>query len=147
MRMRLTERVNLDVEKSRKKQSRNKFFNGMYAEYSGLVIHENGYIDSITFINFLNRIIEHLDTEPAIEHLLYTVGKNFLASRLNDNAHIHTIQKSYGSNWKVLRFQNLVRLGADINNAGLDSLPRPTLVGAFLYQKEGLRQGKNILSI
>jgi hypothetical protein len=41
-----------------------------------------------------------------------------------------------GDNWKSVRFKHLVRLGADIENAGLDTLPRATLVGALLYQKE-----------
>lgn len=115
----------------------------MYAEYSGLVVLENGYMDSVTFIYLLNQITEYLDSEIAIEHHLYTIGKKFLALQLNDKQHLDIIQKIYGVDWKTSRFHNLVRLGADIDNACLGSLPRPTLVGAFLYLKEKLRQSES----
>lgn len=113
----------------------------MYAEYSGLVVSENGYMDSLTFIQLLDEITLYLNNETDREHDLYSIGKNFLALRLNDNNHLAPIKIFYGDNWEATRFQNLVRLGADIANAGLGSLPRPTLVGALLYQKEKLIRG------
>lgn len=54
----------------------------------------------------------------------------------NDNSTLVLIKNVLGEQWESIRFQNLVRLGADIENANLASLPRATLVGGLLYQKE-----------
>jgi len=121
----------------RNQVSRKKFFNGLYAEYSGLVLTDNGYIDSVLFIDMLNAAKQYIDDEPDNEHALYTLGKAFLARKKND-AYLDAIKDKLGSDWKALRFQHLVRLGADIHKVGLSSLTRATLVGVLLFQKEKL---------
>lgn len=110
----------------------------MYAEYSGLVISEAGYMKSSTFNNLLEDIKTLLDENVNMEHHLYAIGKSFLDSKNKNEVHLTNIKEILGNDWNALRFRNLVRLGADIENAGLGSLSRATLVGAFLYQKEKL---------
>lgn len=127
--------------RARKKVSRQKFFNGLYAEYTGLALNENGYIDSAPFNALLEEIKVRLDEKADNEHRLYEMGKAFLDLKKNDKDRLTEISNLLGENWKALRFQNLVRLGADIENAGLSFLSRPTLVGALLTQKEKMNEG------
>lgn len=77
-----------------------------------------------------------MDDEVDREHALYAIGKSFIELQKNKNDNLVVIQNKLGENWKALRFQNLVRLGSDIENTGLAALSRATLVGALLYQKE-----------
>ncbi|MDQ5930282.1 MAG: hypothetical protein QG594_2069 [Bacteroidota bacterium] len=127
--------------RARKKVSRQKFFNGLYAEYTGLALNENGYIDSASFNDLLDEIKIILGEKSDNEHQLYEIGKAFLDLKKNDKDRLTKISDFLGENWKTLRFQNLVRLGADIENAGLASLSRATLVGALLTQKEKMNEG------
>lgn len=113
----------------------------MYAEYSGLVLTSKGYMDSSVFTKLLEEIKTLLDDEVSKEHALFTLGKTFLESKKRNESHLENIKKMLGDDWNAVRFRNLVRLGADIENSGLGSLSRATLVGAFLYQKEKLLGG------
>lgn len=113
----------------------------MYAEFSGLVLTETGYMDSSSFNEVLEKIKTLLDEEVNKEHQLYVIGKSFLESKKRNDAHLANIKKMLGNDWNALRFRNLVRLGADIENAGLGTLSRATLIGSFLYQKELLLGG------
>lgn len=133
--------LSINQLKERKYQSRSKFFNGMYAEYSGLVITETGYMDSSLFKQILEDVKTFLDGEANREHQLYTLGKSFLDSKKEKEKHLAHIKKIFGEEWSALRFRHLVRLGADIENAGLSTLARATLIGSFLYQKEKLLGG------
>lgn len=108
----------------------------MYAEYSGLVFDEQGYMDSHSFNKILNEIIEFLDKMITREHQIYAIGISFLKHNVKKIQHAEQLKKILGSDWKALRFRNLVRLGADIENAGLGTLSRATLIGALLYYKE-----------
>lgn len=120
----------------RKSESRRKFFNGLYAEYTGIVIDKNGYIDSYQFNKILDDVNKCLNDDSDIEHHFYSIGKWFLDLNKNDDGSLILIKKMLGEKWESVRFQNLVRLGADIENANLASISRATLVGALLYQKE-----------
>jgi hypothetical protein len=71
-----------------------------------------------------------------MEHHFYSIGKWFLDLDRRDKSTLSLIKNKAVDNWESVRFQNLVRLGADIENANLSSIPRATLVGALLYQKE-----------
>lgn len=113
----------------------------MYAEYSGLVISEAGYMDSSSFKILLEAVKLFLDEEVSREHQIYAIGKSFLDLNKKKEDHLASMKKILGDNWKTLRFRNLVRLGADIENAGLGTLSRATLVGSLLYQKEKLLGG------
>jgi hypothetical protein len=113
----------------------------MYAEYSGLVISEQGYMESSVFNIFLEDIKKFLDEEVSREHQVYAIGKSFLDLNKKKEDHLAQIKKILGDDWKALRFRNLVRLGADIENAGLGTLSRATLIGSLLYQKEKLLGG------
>lgn len=108
----------------------------MYAEYTGIVISEEGYISSDAFNQILTDIKAHLNSDDNTEHKLYSIGEWFLKLHKNDETNLQYIKKMAGDNWKSVRFKNVVRLGADIEKSGLDTLPRATLVGALLYQKE-----------
>lgn len=134
-------RLHIEKVNSRKIESRKKFFNGMYAEYSGLVFNENGYMDSPVFNKLLDDVKEFIDREVNREHQIYAIGKSFLEQNLKKEQHVEQLKKILGDDWKALRFRNLVRLGADIDNAGLGTLSRATLIGALLYQKEKLLRG------
>lgn len=79
---------------------------------------------------------QHLDSEAEIESNLYSIGEWFIKLNKNNDKNLDHIKKIAGDDWKNFRFKNVVRLGADIENAGLSTLPRATLVGALLYQKE-----------
>lgn len=86
---------------------------------------------------------QHLDSEAEIESNLYSIGEWFIKLNKNHEENLGHIKKIAGDDWKNFRFENVVRLGADIKNAGLSTLPRATLVGAFLYQNE-LRRAKQL---
>ena len=133
--------MHIENSKSRKHESRRKFFNGMYAEYSGLVINETGYMESSLFNQLLNEIKIFIDEDVNREHQIYAIGKSFLEQKNKKEEYLEQIKSLLGNDWKALRFRNLVRLGADIENAGLGTLSRATLLGALLYQKEKLRRG------
>ena len=120
----------------RKSESRRKFFNGLYAEYTGIIINDNGYIDSGDFNAILEDVNKCLNDDLDMERHFYSIGQWFLELNKNDESTLILIKKMLGEHWEAMRFQNLVRLGADIENASLSSIPRATLVGAFLYQKE-----------
>ena len=60
----------------------------------------------------------------------------FLDSTKKEPQHVERLNILLGDTWKTIRFRNLVRLGADIENAGLASLAKPTLIGALLFLKE-----------
>ena len=113
----------------------------MYAEYSGLVLTKQGYMDSSVFTKLLEEIKTLLDEDVSTEHALFTLGKTFLESKSKNERHLINIKMILGDDWNAVRFRNLVRLGADIENSGLGTLSRATLVGAFLYQKEKLLGG------
>lgn len=113
----------------------------MYAEYSGLVINETGYMESPFFNQLLDDVKTFIDEDVTREHQIYAVGKSFLQLNKNKEEYLEQIKKILGEEWKALRFRNLVRLGADIENAGLGTLSRATLIGALLYQKEKLQRG------
>ena len=134
-------RIKCEKTGARKHESRKKFFNGLYAAYSGIVINNEGYINSVLFSKILDDVKEHLDSDLDIEHQLYLIGERFLKLNKNDGSNLESIKKIAGEDWKTVRFQNVVRLGADIENAGLETLPRATLVGALLYQKEKRKSG------
>ncbi len=110
----------------------------MYAEYSGLVFNENGYMDSPVFNKLLEDMKEFIDREITREHQIYAIGKSYLQQNLKKTDHVEQLKIILGEDWRALRFRNLVRLGADIDNAGLGTLSRATLIGALLYQKEKL---------
>ena len=111
----------------------------MYAEYSGLVINEMGYMESSVFNAVLEDVKNLLDEDVHREHKLYSLGKSFFELNKKKEDHLDNIKKILGDDWKALRFRNLVRLGADIENAGLGGLSRATLIGSLLYQKEKLQ--------
>jgi hypothetical protein len=113
----------------------------MYAEYSGLVISETGYMESIVFNQLLDDIKIFIDEDVNREHQIYAIGKSFLEQNKKKEEHLEQLKKMLGEDWKALRFRNLVRLGADIENSGLGTLSRATLIGALLYQKEKLLRG------
>jgi hypothetical protein len=115
----------------------------MYAEFSGLVFSETGYMDSALFCSILEQAKEFLDGQVNREHKLYSLGKSFLEINKNKETHLALVKKILGDDWKSLRFRNLVRLGADIENSGLGTLSRPTLIGSLLYQKEKILGDKN----
>ena len=77
-----------------------------------------------------------LNDDVDMEHHFYSIGKWFLELNKSNENELMLIENRLGENWESIRFQNLVRLGADIKNANLESIPRATLVGALLYQKE-----------
>lgn len=77
-----------------------------------------------------------LDDYLEMENHFYLIGKSFLELNKNSSVSLIAIKNKFGDTWEAMRFQNLVRLGADIRNANLESIPRATLVGALLYQKE-----------
>lgn len=120
----------------RKSESRRKFFNGLYAEYTGIIINDNGYIDSDEFNAILEDVNKCFNDDLDMEHHFYSIGKWFLELNRNDESTLFLIKKILGEHWESIRFQSLVRLGADIENANLASISRATLVGALLYQKE-----------
>lgn len=130
------EKISIGKSNSRKSESRRKFFNGLYAEYTGIIINKNAYIDSDVFNKILEDVNTLLNNDLDMEHHFYSIGKWFLEINKNDEGTLMLIKKMFGENWESMRFQNLVRLGADIENAGLASIPRATLVGALLYKKE-----------
>lgn len=134
--------MQIEHSKQRKNESRRKFFNGMYAEYSGLVINENGYMDSSSFNLLLDDVKKFMDNEVNREHQIYAIGKSFLERTNKNEEYIGQLKSILGNDWKNIRFRNLVRLGADIENAGLGTLSRATLIGALLYQKEKLLRGE-----
>ena len=123
-------------DNSRSSESRRKFFSGLYAEYTGIVVKGHEYIDSNEFNEILNNVNNSFDDYVDIEQQFYLDGKLFLEENKSNLDMISSSKEALGNNWKSVRFQNLVRLGADIENAGLSSAPRATLVGALLYQKE-----------
>lgn len=136
-------RLSVNIHNERKFNARRKFFYGMYAECSGLVYCAKGYMDSARFIILLNKIKDFLDEDINHEHHLFVLGKSFLNSK-NKNASVHDIKNSLGDDWRAIRFSNLVRLGADIENAGLGTLSRATLVGSFLYQQHKLMHSHDL---
>lgn len=135
-------RLHIEHSKLRKGESRRKFFTGMYAEYSGLVINKQGYMESSLFNQLLDDLKIFLDADVNREHQFYTIGKSFLENNKNNKEYIDQLKLILGDDWKAIRFRNCVRLGADIDNAGLGILSRPTLIGALLYQKEKLLRGE-----
>ena len=112
--------------------------NGLYAEYSGLVLNETGYMESSVFTLLLNDVKQFMDENISSEHQIYAVGKSFLELNKGKKEYLDELKTILGNEWKASRFRNLVRLGADIENSGLGSLSRATLIGALLYQKEKL---------
>ena len=74
--------------------------------------------------------------EEEMEHHFYAIGKWFLSLNRNNNTALTVMSNVLGNEFESIRFQSLVRLGADIENANLASIPRATLVGALIYQKE-----------
>lgn len=135
-------RLRIENSKQRKYESRRKFFNGMYAEYSGLVINEKGYMESSVFNQLLDDVKLFIDKEVNREHQIYAIGKSFLERKDKNEDYLEQLKLTLGDDWKTIRFRNLVRLGADIENAGLGTLSRATLIGALLYQKEKLQRGE-----
>jgi hypothetical protein len=113
-----------------------KFFNGLYAERTGVVFDESGYISSDKFKLLLDSVVALIDT-PGQEHALYCRGREFLENHKKEASHRYptSLKEGDAGMAKTLRFHELVRFGADIINAGLSSLPKATLVGAFLYNK------------
>jgi hypothetical protein len=102
-------------------------------------VNNNGYIHSDLFKEILNDVNKSLNEELDMEHHFYLLGKSFLELNKNNNSTLDFIKNKFGDNWESVRFNNIVRIGADIENTGLASIPRATLVGALLYQKEKLR--------
>lgn len=115
----------------------------MYAEYSGLVFNEKGYMDSLVFLKILEEAKRFLDEKTDREQQLHAIGTYFLEHYKKEQSHLVSIKNSLGEDWKTLRFRNLVRLGADIESSGLGSLSRATLMGVLLYQKEKYCEVKN----
>ncbi|MBA2710466.1 MAG: hypothetical protein H0U57_07745 [Tatlockia sp.] len=134
-------RLHIEKIKSRKIESRKKFFNGLYAEYSGLVFNEKGYMDSPSFNKLLEDLKLFIDLDISREHQIYAIGKSYLERNKKREQHLYYLKTILGDDWKAVRFRNLVRLGADIDNAGLGTLSRATLIGALLVQKEKLLRG------
>lgn len=130
------DKISLIKINSRNLDSRRKFFNGLYAEYTGIIIKENGYIGSDEFNKILEDVNKCLNDDLEMEHHFYSIGKWFLELNKNNDSALMLIKNKLGESWESMRFQNLVRLGADIKNAHLESIPRATLVGSLLYQKE-----------
>ncbi|HAU0369105.1 TPA: conjugal transfer protein TraD [Legionella pneumophila] len=113
----------------------------MYAEYTGLVFGKNGYMDSDLFIVLLDGLKKFIDEDVNREHHLYSIGKSYLQRKNKNGEYLSQLKSILGHDWKNIRFRNLVRLGADLENAGLGTLSRATLIGALLYQKEKLQRG------
>ena len=124
--------------KSRKRLARKKFFLGMYAEHSGLVLSQEGYMPSPLFIEQLDTIKAFMDEDVSLEPQLYALGRAFFSQPTNNEKNMPFLKGLFGEAWKKQRFMHLVRLGADIENSGLGTLPRPVLVGALLYQNAKL---------
>ena len=110
----------------------------MYAEHSGLVLSSVGYMPSSLFIKHLNTIKAFMDEDVFLEPQLYALGRAFLSQPRENQKNTIALKCVLGDAWKKQRFMHLVRLGADIENAGLDTLARPVLVGALLYQNAKL---------
>ena len=113
----------------------------MYAEYSRLVINENGYMESSLFNQLLDDVKIFIDNDVSREHQLYAIGKDFLERKNKSKEYLEQLKLTLGEDWNTIRFRHCVRLGADIENAGLGTLSRATLIGALLYQKEKLLRG------
>ncbi|MBA2649171.1 MAG: conjugal transfer protein TraD [Legionella sp.] len=90
-------------------------------------------MESSVFVKLLDEVKAFLDEDVDREYQIYAIGKSFLELKKNKEEFLETLKKILGADWKNLRFRNLVRLGADIENAGLSTLSRATLVGALLY--------------
>lgn len=79
-----------------------------------------------------------MDEDLSREQQFYVIGKSFLSLQNQNEEKLIFIKTLLGEDWKKIRFRNLVRLGADIENAGLGDLSRAVLVGSMVYKNKKL---------
>lgn len=84
-------------------------------------------------------ILTRLTLEEGYEHDCYKRGQQAFESKafMEDTKTLASLPALFGVNWKQIRYHHLVRLGADIERAGLGDYPKATLLGSMLlYQQE-----------
>lgn len=118
---------------NRQKESRRKFFNGLYVEYSGIAFINNNYIEEHDFIKKIEEANQLIDN-PEKEHHLYKIGSIILKNKKPDKTLIK-IRARFDNDdeFKKYRYHNLVKLGAIIENHGLNKINKATMIGAFKY--------------
>lgn len=80
-------------------------------------------------------ILADMQSTIEAEHTFYRLGEAAFNSKLFMEDESFTVKLSafFGEKWKQIRYRNLVRLGADIENSGLAEYSKATILGGLLY--------------
>lgn len=107
--------------------------NGLYAEQSGIAFKKNDYIEENDLLDIV-KIVRNLVDDPTKEHLLYTLGITLLKQKpLHMGSHLMKSLFTNEHDFQKYRFHRLVKIGAVIENHGLTTLNKATMIGAFTY--------------